>query len=121
MYIFWCRNDICSSKLSANASLMLDNPFPVQLLCKLKSISICFTHNSMTITCKYLTSLKKTMFLKMIPSDLCHSINFNTDISLRWPVFPDFFLFLVTMLCHISTTDQTSSAFNKVHYSLLNF
>ena len=42
MRILWCRSDICSCKLSAKVSLMLDNPFPVPSLCKLNHISLCF-------------------------------------------------------------------------------
>ena len=47
-----CRTDICSWKLSANVSLMLDNPFPVPFLCKLKHTSVYFISMSMRITCK---------------------------------------------------------------------
>ena len=42
MLIRWCRTDICSCKLSAKVSLMLDNPFLVPSLCKLNHISVCF-------------------------------------------------------------------------------
>ena len=42
MLILWCRTDICSCKLSAKVSLMLDNPFLVPSLCKLNHISLCF-------------------------------------------------------------------------------
>ena len=42
MLIRWCRTDICSSKFFAKVSLMLDNPFLVLSLCKLKHISVCF-------------------------------------------------------------------------------
>ena len=42
MHILWCRTDICSCKLSAKVSLMLDNPFLVPSLCKLNHISVCF-------------------------------------------------------------------------------
>ena len=42
MLIRWCRTDICSCKLSAKVSLMLDNPFLVPSLCKLNHISLCF-------------------------------------------------------------------------------
>ena len=42
MLIRWCRTDICSCKLSAKVSLMLDNPFLVPSLCKLNYISLCF-------------------------------------------------------------------------------
>ena len=40
--ILCCRTDICSCKLSAKVSLMLDNPFLVPSLCKLNHISLCF-------------------------------------------------------------------------------
>ena len=42
MLIRWCKTDICSCKLSAKVSLMLDNPFLVPFLCKLNHISLCF-------------------------------------------------------------------------------
>ena len=42
MLIRWCRTNICSCKLSAKVSLMLDNPFLVPSLCKLNHISVCF-------------------------------------------------------------------------------
>ena len=42
MLIRWCRTDICSCKLSAKVSLMLDNPFLVPSLCKLNHINLCF-------------------------------------------------------------------------------
>ena len=42
MLIRWCRTDICSCKISAKVSLMLDNPFLVPSLCKLNHISLCF-------------------------------------------------------------------------------
>ena len=40
MLILWCRTEICSCKFSANVSLMLDNPFLVQSLCKLDHICL---------------------------------------------------------------------------------
>ena len=40
--VYSCRTDICSCKLSAKVSLMLDNPFLVLSLCKLNHISVCF-------------------------------------------------------------------------------
>ena len=52
LHILWCRTDICSCKLSAKVSLMLDNPVPVPSLCKLNHISICFIQISTKITCK---------------------------------------------------------------------
>ena len=42
MLVRWCRTDICSCKLSAKVSLMLDNPFLVPSLCKLNHINVCF-------------------------------------------------------------------------------
>ena len=42
MHILWCKTDICSWKLSAKVSLMLDNPFPVPFLDKMKNISVYF-------------------------------------------------------------------------------
>ena len=42
MLIHWCRTDICSCKLSAKVSLILDNPFLVPSLCKFNHISLCF-------------------------------------------------------------------------------
>ena len=60
MHILWCRTDICSCKLSAKVSLMLDNPFPVPSLCKLNHISFCFIQISMRITCKQLIPFRKS-------------------------------------------------------------
>ena len=51
MYTIWCRTDVYSLKLSAKAFLMLDNPFPVPFLCKLKHSSLYLIQNSMKITC----------------------------------------------------------------------
>ena len=42
MLILWCITDICSCKISAKVSLLLDNPFLVPSLCKLNHISLCF-------------------------------------------------------------------------------
>ena len=64
MHILWCRTDICSCKLSAKVSLMLDNPFPVLSLCKLNHISRkvksspvfwgCLFSNNITTLCRRL-------------------------------------------------------------------
>ena len=59
MHILWCRTDICSCKLSVKVPLVLDNPFPVQSLCKLNHISICFIQISTKITCKQLISFRE--------------------------------------------------------------
>ena len=40
--IRWCATDICSCKLCAKVSLMLENPFLVPSLSKSNHISICF-------------------------------------------------------------------------------
>ena len=42
MLIRWCRTDICSCKISAKVSLMLDNPFIGPSRCKLNHISLFF-------------------------------------------------------------------------------
>ena len=60
MHILWCRTDICSCKLSAKVSLMLDNPFPVPSLCKLNHISVCFIQISTKITCKQLIPFRES-------------------------------------------------------------
>ena len=54
MHILWCRTSICSCKLSAKVSLMLDNPFPVPSLWKLNHIGVCFIQISTKIACKQL-------------------------------------------------------------------
>ena len=60
MLILWCRTDICSCKLSAKVSLMLDNPFPVPSLCKLNHISVFFIQISTKITCKQLIPFRES-------------------------------------------------------------
>ena len=60
MLIRWCRTDICSCKLSAKVSLMLDNPFPVPSLCKLNHISVCLIQISTKITCKQLIPFRES-------------------------------------------------------------
>ena len=52
--------DICSCKLSAKVSLMLDNPFPVPSLCKLNHISVCSIQISTKITCKQLIPFRES-------------------------------------------------------------
>ena len=94
------RTDICSCKLSAKVSLMLDNPFPVPSLCKLNHISVCFIQISTKITCKQLIPFRESyVFFEVIPGVLGHSVNFNITqrFLLRWPVFPDY-SFLVTLI-----------------------
>ena len=89
----WCRIDICSWKLSAKISLMLDNPFPVPFLCKLNHTSLYFIPESMRITCKWLIPFRKShVFFKVIPSILGRLVNFNitSRFLLGQPVFPDY-------------------------------
>ena len=62
MLIRWCRTDICSCKLSAKVSLMLDNPFLVPSLCKLNHISVCFIQISTKSSASSLFPSGKTMF-----------------------------------------------------------
>ena len=67
MHILWCKTDICSCKLSAKVSLMLDNLFPAPSLCKLNHISVCFIQ------------------IKVIPGVLGCSVNFNIEVSMKMP------------------------------------
>ena len=100
MLIRWCRTDICSCKLSAKVSLMLDNPFLVPSLYKLNHISLCFIQISTKSPAKLLISFREsTVFFKAIPGVLGHSVNFNITwrYLLRRPVFPDY-PFLATMV-----------------------
>ena len=85
MLIHWCRTDICSCKLSAKVSLMLDNPFPVASLCKLNHISVCFIQVSTKITCKQLIPFRESnVVFKVIPDVLGHSVKLNiTKISIK--------------------------------------
>ena len=55
-----CRTDICSCKLSAKLSLMLDNPFSVPSFWKLSQISIWFIQISTKFTCKQLIPFKES-------------------------------------------------------------
>ena len=66
MRILWCRSDICSCKLSAKVSLMLDNPFPLPSLCKFNHISVCFIQISSKITSKTFYSLQGKPFFFLI-------------------------------------------------------
>ena len=96
MFIRWCRTDICSCKISAKVSLMLENPFLVPSLCKLNHISLCFIQ----ISTKSAYSLQgKQCFLEVIPGVLGRSVNFNITLRflLKRPVFRDY-MFLVTMV-----------------------
>ena len=100
LHILCCRADICSSKLSAKVSLMLDNPFPVPSLCILNHISVCFIQIRTKITCKQLIPFRENyVFFEVIPGILCCLVNFNITwrFLLRRPVFPDY-LCLVTMI-----------------------
>ena len=57
--LLWYRTNICSCKLSAKVSLMLENPFPVPSLCKPSHISVCFIQFSTKITCKQLIPFRE--------------------------------------------------------------
>ena len=85
MLILWWKTDICSCKLSAKVSLMLDNSFPVPSLCKLNHTTVCFIQISTKITCKQLYSLQgKQCFFKFFFSIFGRSLNFNiTKISFK--------------------------------------
>ena len=83
--LLWYRTDICSCKLSAKVSLMLDNPFPVASLCKLNHISVCFIQVSTKITCKQLIPFRESnVVFKVIPDVLGHSVKlYITKISIK--------------------------------------
>ena len=59
IHTLWCRTDICSWKLSAKVSSMLDNPLPVPFLC-----SVCFILKSIRITCEQLIPFRESLFLR---------------------------------------------------------
>ena len=63
MLIRWCRTDICSCKISAKVSLMLDNLFLVPSLCKLNHISLCFIQISTKSPAKLLIPSGKALFV----------------------------------------------------------
>ena len=68
MLLHWCRNYVCSWKLSAKVSLMLENPFLVPSLCKLNHISLCFIQISTKSPANSLFPSGKAMFfLKSSP------------------------------------------------------
>ena len=85
MHILWCRTDICSCKLSAKVSLMLDNPFPVPSLCKLNHISLCFIQISTKITWKQLIPFRESYIFWSDPR--CFSslgkFQHNIEISIK--------------------------------------
>ena len=85
MLIRWCRTDICSCKISAKVSLMLDNPFLVPSRCKLNHISLCFIQISTKSPAKLLIPFREsTVFFEVIAVVLGCSVNFNiTKISIK--------------------------------------
>ena len=78
MPIRWCRADICSCKISAKVSLILDNPFLVPSLCQLNHISLCFIQISTNTA-----SLQgKQCFFEAIPGVLGRSVIFKHNIKI---------------------------------------
>ena len=83
LHILWCRTDICTCKLSAKESLMLDN------LCKLNHISVCFIQISTKITCKQLIPFRENhVLLGFFGSDprcfgLLDKFQHNIEISIK--------------------------------------
>ena len=68
IHILCCKTDICSWKLSAKVSLMLDNPVPIPFLYKLKHTNVYFIQKSIKITCRYLIPFREShVFLKWSP------------------------------------------------------
>ena len=102
MLILWCRTDICSCKLSAKVSLMLDNPFPVSCLCKLNHISVSFIQISTKTTYKQLIPFRESHgFLEVIPGVFGRPVNFNLTYRflLRRSVFQDYAFLVAMMQC----------------------
>ena len=85
MHILWCRTEICSCKLSAKVSLMLDNPFPVPSLCKLNHISVCFIQISTKSPANSLFPSGKAMFFWSHPRCLgpLGKFQHNIEISIK--------------------------------------
>ena len=94
MYILCCRTDICSCKLSAKVSLMLNNPFPVLSLCKLNHVSVCFIQSSTKITYKQLIPSEKARFFWSDPRPRCFGplgkFQHIIEIFIKTAVFPDY-------------------------------
>ena len=90
MHILWCRTDICSCKLSAKVTLMLDSPFPVPSLCKLNHNSVCFIHISTKITCKRLISFSGKLAMLFWSDPQCFGpldkFQHNMEISIKTAV-----------------------------------
>ena len=77
-----CRTDMCSCKLSAKVSLMLDNIFLVLSLCKLNHISVCFIQISTKSPANSLfPSGKEMLFLKSSPAFFL--FQYNVKISIK--------------------------------------
>ena len=85
MLIRWCRTDICSCKISAKVSLMLDNPFLVPFLCKLNHISVCFIQIGTKSPANSLFPSGKVMFFWSHPwcFGLLSKFQHNVKISIK--------------------------------------
>ena len=100
IHIFCCRTDSCRWKLSSKVFLMLDNPFPVPFLCKLKHTSVHFIQKSMKSPANSLFLQRKPYFLKSDPRCFGPFGTFQDNKSFYkdGPYFQTIFPFLVTML-----------------------
>ena len=78
MLICWCRTDICSCKLSAKVSFMLDTPFLVPPFCKLNHISVYFIQIITKSGWNLLIPFRESSaFFEVIPGVLGRSVNLN--------------------------------------------
>ena len=112
MLIIWCRTDIiCSCKVSAKVSLMLDNPFPVSSLCNLNHISLCFIQISIKSPANCLFPSGKAMFFWSHPRCFgpLGKFQHNIKISIKTARVSR-----LSASCDYGYTDFISSIFNKL-------
>ena len=85
IHILWCRTDICSCKLSAKVSLMLDNLFPVLSLCKSNEIVFVSSRQAQKSPTNNSFLSEKAMFFWSDPRcfGLLGKFQHNIEISIR--------------------------------------
>ena len=102
MHECWSRTDVCSWKISANVYLMLDNPFPVLFLCKLKNIKVYFPMNSMKITHKQVLSFRESHIFWSDPRcfGLLNKSEDNIEISIKTAHVSRLYFYLLRLWCY---------------------
>ena len=91
---------------------MLDNPFPVSFLCKLKNVRVYFLQNSKKITRKkVLKRREKAIFFEVIPGVLGCSINLKITqkFLFRRLVFTDY----ISICCDYGVIDVSACFYQK--------